>query len=246
MNRALSSLTLVRGPIEQDVLQAKLTLLATQNVFRDLGRRELAALAGIGRARVWQAGVMIFQRGDRGGRDLILISSGRVRLSVLSMEGRELSLRHVSGGGMIGELAVLGCMDRTADATAVTEVTALVIPGADLDRVLEQHPAILRAFVRFLCERLRSTTDQLEAIALYSLEARLARLLLGFQPDGGAPQFALRLPYTQSEIADLIGASRPKVNQAFARLEDAGAIRRRQGQIICDTALLTDCADGAV
>ena len=246
MNRALSALTLVRGSVDQDLLQAKLTLLATQNVFQGLGPPELAALARIGRARVWSAGMTIFQRGDTAGHDLILISSGRVRLSVLSMEGRELSLRHVAGGGMIGELAVLGGMDRTADATAVTEVTALVIPGVDLDRVLDEHPAILRAFLGFLCERLRSTTDQLEAIALYGLEARLARLLLGFRPDGDAPHFILRLPYTQSEIADLIGASRPKVNQSFARLEEAGAIRRRKGQIICDTGLLMDSADGPI
>jgi CRP/FNR family transcriptional regulator, cyclic AMP receptor protein len=246
MSSAISALTLVQGPADQDLVQAKLVLLATQKVFRDLDLRALQALAGVGRARVWQAGAMIFQRGDTGGRDLILISSGRVRLSVLSMEGRELSLRHVAGGGMIGELAVLGGMDRTADATAVTEVTALVIPGADLERVLDQYPAILRAFVRFLCERLRSTTDQLETIALYGLEARLARLLLGFKPDADAPRFTLRLPYTQTEVADLIGASRPKVNQAFARLEEAGAIRRRKGQIICDTGLLMDSADGPI
>jgi CRP/FNR family transcriptional regulator, cyclic AMP receptor protein len=244
MTRAASALSLVRSPAQQGATHAKRILLATQKVFCSLGSRELTALADISRTKFWNAGATIFQRGDTYQPDLIMISSGRVRLSVLSTEGRELSLRHVSDGGMIGELAVLGWMDRTADATAVTNVTALAIPGAELDRVLADHPTILRAFVGFLCERLRHTTDQLESIALYSLEARLARLLLSLHPEGDASHFALRLPYTQSEIADLIGASRPKVNQAFARLEQLGAIRRGHGNIICNTALLLDSADG--
>ncbi len=240
MSGAGAALALVRSP----ALQERLAVLETQKVFHDLGQREMTALAEIARARVWTAGAMIFQRGDADQPDLIMISSGRVRLSVLSAEGRELSLHHVGAGGMIGELAVLGWGERTADATAVTDVTALAIAGSDLDRVLTEHPAILRRFVGFLCTQLQRTTDQLEAIALYSLEARLARLLLCQRPAGDAPQFALRLAYTQSEVADLIGASRPKVNQAFARLEQIGAIRRLKGGIICDRALLVESADG--
>ena len=93
---------------------------------------------------------------------------------------------------------------------------------------------LAQAAIRHLCKLLRYTTDHIETIALYSLEARLARFLLA-QSDGGA-SFALTL--NQSEIADLIGASRPKVNQALASFEEAGAIIRNGAAVTCDRAAL--------
>jgi CRP/FNR family cyclic AMP-dependent transcriptional regulator len=223
-------------------------LFRAQRLFADLDGSDAEAVAALARRRAWAAGTTIFQRGDAG-REMILVTSGRIRLSVLSAEGRELGLRHAEAGALIGEIAVLDGGPRSADATAATDVEALVIAKPDLDRLIAARPQIALAFLRFLCGRLRDTTEQLETVALYKLEARLARFLLGLvrqrtagKETGDSVRF--ELPFNQSEIADVIGASRPKVNRAFADLEEAGAVRRTDDGLVCRLGRLAEIAEG--
>jgi CRP/FNR family cyclic AMP-dependent transcriptional regulator len=217
-------------------------------LFADLAPPDAEAVAALARRRTYSAGTVIFQRGDPG-REMILVTAGRIRLSVLSAEGRELGLRHAEPGTLIGEIALLDGGPRSADATAATDAEALVVSKSDLDRLIAARPQIALAFVRFLCARLRDTTEQLETVALYRLEARVARFLLGFvrqragnREVGGTVRF--ELPFNQTEIADVIGASRPKVNRAFADLEAAGAIARTDDGLVCRLARLSAIAEG--
>jgi CRP-like cAMP-binding protein len=147
---------------------------------------------------------------------------------------------------MVGEIGVLGAASHDDDAKAVTEVAALAISRRDVHRLRAERPAIAGALIAALCHRARTTADQLESIALYGVEARLARLLLGqARAAGAAPSVLIDLALTQSEIAELIGASRPKVNQAFARLEAAGAVRRTPRGLSCEIGPLAARAQRA-
>ena len=96
-----------------------------------------------------------------------------------------------------------------------------------------------------LCRRLRDTTDQLEAIALYPIEVRLARFLL-VALQGRTASEGKRVPldigFSQSELAQLLAASRPKVNVALGMLEAEGAIRRTMDRLFCDPAILARIA----
>ena len=89
--------------------------------------------------------------------------------------------------------------------------------------------------------RLRDTTTQLEAIGLASLEVRLAGFLLAALGNRRAlvgKRVALELGFSQGELSHLLGASRPKVNEAMGMLEKAGALRRTQDRIFCDPGKL--------
>jgi CRP-like cAMP-binding protein len=127
---------------------------------------------------------------------------------------------------------------RSADATAVNKVTALSLSKPAFKRLMDTHPLIGEAAVRFLCSRVREADQQLEAIALYPIEGRLARFFLAAarQKSPGAQEgrVEIELPMSQSELALLIGASRPKVNTALSLLESSGALERNEGRIICD------------
>ncbi len=179
----------------------------------------------------------IFARGDPG-RDIYFVMTGRVRLSVLTPEGRELSFAHAEAGQIFGEIAVLDGGMRTADATAVTKVQSLALSKAALMRLMETRPKVSEGVIKFLCNRVREADQQLEGIALYPIEIRLARFFLaaarqkaGAKAEG---KVLLDLPISQSELALLIGASRPKVNAALALLEDGGSIVRSDGGFTCD------------
>ena len=112
------------------------------------------------------------------GREIYLVVSGRVRLSVLTAEGRELSFAHAEPGAIFGEIAMLDGGPRSADATAVNKVSALSLSKPAFKRLMETQPHVARAAVRFLCSRIREADQQLEAIALYPIEGRLARFFL--------------------------------------------------------------------
>jgi CRP-like cAMP-binding protein len=224
---------------------ATLEMLAKTALFGALEDADRRAVAQEMRDTTFDAGQVVFARGDPG-RDLYLVSQGRVRLSVLTSEGRELSFAHAEPGQIFGEIAVLDGGARTADATAVTKVAALTLSKAAFMRLIEARPVLREAVIKFLCSRVREADHQLEGIALYPIEVRLARFFLAAARQKGPlepeSKIVIDLPISQSELALLIGASRPKVNAALALLEDGGAIERSEGRFTCDVDELENIA----
>lgn len=224
---------------------ALLALLSATPLFSSLNGDDLALVAERMRPVDFGNGQVIFSRGDSG-RDIYLVVSGRVRLSILTAEGRELSLAHATAGQFFGEIAALDGKARTADATAISAVSAMLLPHSALQGLLEKHPRVALAIITFLCARLRETDDKMEAIALHPIETRLARFLLSAlalqSPGQSGAAVKLDLGMSQSELALLIGASRPKVNTALTVLEDRGAFTREGARFVCDTDVLADVA----
>ena len=220
-------------------------LLAQTELFGMLAPDALEQIASRFHTAQFKRGQTIYERGDAGNA-LHLIRSGQIRFSVVSGEGRELSVRVAKAGEVIGEIAVLDRQPRTATAVALTAVTAHSLSRTELDRLLLQDPQFARNAIDFLCHRLRDTTDQLELIALYPVEVRLARFLLvalkgQIGPSG--KRIPLELGFSQGELAQLLGASRPKVNLALGILEEAGAIGRTSDRLFCDPEVLARIAE---
>jgi CRP-like cAMP-binding protein len=221
-------------------------LLAGTKLFGSLGDTDRQTIAKQMRPVSYDNGQMIFARGDEGS-DIYLLTAGRVRLSVFSNEGRELAFLNAGPGEVFGEIAALDGGVRTADARALSAVKAMALSRASLKRLIETTPAISDAAVRFLCARLRTTNDVFEAVALHSIEVRLARFLLsamkfrGIEPRDG--KATIDLGMSQIEIALLIGASRPKVNLALQALEADAALKRDGNGLILFTDKLKLVAD---
>jgi CRP/FNR family cyclic AMP-dependent transcriptional regulator len=223
------------------------TLLLTRtDLFRGLESTYLAACAAAFRPVKFAKGETLFARGETGNR-LYLIADGRVRVAVITDEGRELSFRHATAGDLVGEIAALDGGPRSADALALSAVQAYSLERGTLTDLCASHPAILTALVRYLCRRIRDTSNQLEAIAFYPIEMRLARFLLvalGDRKMENGKRIPLDLGFSQAELAQLLGASRPKVNAALGLLEENDAIKRTIDRIFCDPAKLALIAQG--
>jgi CRP/FNR family cyclic AMP-dependent transcriptional regulator len=224
------------------------TLLGRTDLFCSLGEADCGAVAAQMREANYESGQLIFNRGDPG-KELHLVVEGRVRLSVLSVEGRVLSFGHAIRGDIFGDIATLDGQSRTADATALTQVTTMTLARASLKRLMETRPELAQAAVASVCRRLRATSDQIEAIVLHLVEARLARFLLTAialkgKGDAGTQPVALDLGMSQTELGLLLGASRSKVNEALATLEKLGAIHHTAGHIECNVGALQTVAQG--
>jgi CRP-like cAMP-binding protein len=215
-------------------------------LFAGLEPASLAALAGVTRRQSWGAGALIFQRGDEGSH-MLAVLSGRIRLSLSTAQGKELVLRHLGPGDVLGELALVDGQPRSADAAALEPVSALVIQRAPFLGIAGRDPGLGLALARYLCAMLRQTNFQMESIALYDLQMRVVRFLLFSlrQIHGAAlpDRAVLTLALNQSELSAVLGASRPKINQVLQGLAAAGAIRREGDQVVCLCARLLELSE---
>jgi CRP/FNR family cyclic AMP-dependent transcriptional regulator len=215
-------------------------LVRGTELFKDLTAGDQALCAGKFRKLCFAKGQILFGRGDAG-THLYLVAGGQVRLAIGTADGRELSFQIAVAGDLIGEIAVLDGSPRSAEATALTPVMTYALERNAFRALWTAHPNISNAIIAFLCHRLRDASDRLEGVALYPMEVRLARFLLVALGDRAAPpgrRVPLELGYSQSELAMLLGASRPKVNTALGTLEDSGAIGRTADRLFCDPAKL--------
>jgi CRP-like cAMP-binding protein len=215
-------------------------------IFEEFPAELIAEVAALAQIRRWPAGAVIFQRGDEG-NFMILITQGRIKASLITPQGKELSLRYFEAGALIGEMSILDDEPRSADATASVATEGYVIAKKGFQVLLAQHKTATDAVMRFLCRRVRETTQQLETMALYDLDSRVARFFLAtlHQIHGSdLPERAnLHLELSQSEIASILGASRPKVNRSLLLLEQSGAIKRSGSRVDCDISQLLRLAE---
>lgn len=220
-------------------------VLGKTALFGPLTSADRQAIADQMRTSTFKQGQIIFARGDPS-RDIYLVVEGRVRLSVFSPDGRTLSFKHANAGDTFGEIACLDGGLRSTDAIAIAHTRAVILPQARFNSLIETNARVARAAIAFLCQRLRETSEQSEAIALHPIETRLARFFLSRckNRDAGAKP-SLNLGMSQNELALLVGASRQKVNAALALLENAGAIKRSGMVIACNISKLERMAASA-
>lgn len=215
-------------------------------IFEEFSRELIDELAGLAQFRRWPAGTVIFQRGDEGNY-MILLTGGRIKVSLFTTHGKELSLRHFEPGALLGEMSVLDGQPRSADATAAVASEGYIVSRKEFRALMSRSREAADAVVNFLCNRLRETNQQLETIALYNLDARVARFLLAslqqIHGEDLPDEARLQMGLSQVEFGAILGASRPRINRAILTLEEAGAIKRHGNIIDCKIPLLLQFAD---
>jgi CRP/FNR family cyclic AMP-dependent transcriptional regulator len=226
----------VRGAASADTEQVVAALRAIP-LFRVLGEEGILATARAGTARRYAAGQFICYQGDPGDR-LYVILDGLVKIVFTSERGDEMVLNTQGKAEISGELAVLDGSPRSASIVAVEPTYVFMLPRAQLLDLIRQHPALADEFLRMLGQRVRRLTEQAGDLAFLDLAARLAKLLLQLaEKHGRLAEGILDRRLTQSDLAAMIGASRPAVNRALQSLAARGLIAV-QGQSI----LLRDVA----
>ncbi|MBR1192754.1 Crp/Fnr family transcriptional regulator [Bradyrhizobium sp. AUGA SZCCT0240] len=222
------------------------SLLSKTELFKGLALEDLEACIPSFREAKFKKGQALFTRGERA-TGLYLVAEGRVRLAIATEDGRELSFRHATAGELLGEIAALDGGTRSADATALTAVTTYRLDKEDFRKLWTARPVLSERLISFLCSRLRDTSGQLESIALHPMHVRLARFFLvaiGDRKPVPGKRLPLDLGMSQGELALLLGASRPKINEALGKLEEVGAIGRTLDRIFCDPLKLAE-VDGS-
>jgi CRP-like cAMP-binding protein len=203
--------------------------LAACRLFSGLDDRAMELVANALRVRRFRRGEVIFHAGDPGD-SLFIVAAGSVKITVTSEDGAEPAILTTIGrGGFFGELALLDGAPRSATAAAADAVETLVLRRDAFDRLVDTEVGLRRTLLGALAGEIRRLTAQVEDLHFLDLPGRLARhLLREIDGDDDRPtsnEARLPWPYTQGELASMIGGSRQSVNRLLADFVDQGLLR---------------------
>ena len=209
-------------------------------LFAGLDDAGLSLVSSALRGRRFRRGEVIFHEGDPGD-SLSIVAKGSVKILVTPEDGAEPAILTTIGpGGFFGELALLDGHARSATAVAVDPVETYVLRRDAFDRLVDTEPALRHALLGALAGEIRRLTAQLQDLHFLDLPGRLARHLLRRieTPDGRLPSGEVRLPwpYTQGELAGMIGGSRQSVNRLLADLVGEGLLRFDGDELVISDA----------
>jgi CRP-like cAMP-binding protein len=185
-------------------------------------------LASIGAGRTlrhYRAKQAIFSQGDRADA-VFYMREGKVRLSVLSKQGKEATIALLGAGDFLGE----GCIAsdqpiRLATATALTDCSLLKIDKNRMIRTLHEEHGFSDMFVAYVIERHNRTQADLVDQLFNSSEKRLARALLLLSRVGKKAKSETVVPrVSQETLAEMIGTTRSRVNFFMNKFRRLGFI----------------------
>jgi CRP/FNR family transcriptional regulator, cyclic AMP receptor protein len=215
--------------------------LQTVPFFTNLKRDETGELAGHLVMRHFNRGQIIFHHGDPGGL-LYIISKGKVKITHSTPEGQEALLAILKAGDFFGELALLDDSPRSATAEALEPTDTLTLHRDDFRRFIHSNPDFAMQVLQTMARHIRRLNSQLSDIFFLDLPGRLARTLLRLAEKHGQPVeegILIDLALTQTDLAEMIGATRVSINKTLGRFRRAGWIKAKGRRFtILDSAAL--------
>jgi CRP/FNR family cyclic AMP-dependent transcriptional regulator len=223
-------------------VQAAITTeaLAAMPLFRDISEADLSSVGSLLRARRLPASTNLFSV-EQPGEIAYIILSGTIKVHVEQADGSDVILAILGRGEILGEMSLVDRIGRSASAATMEESMLLWLDRSTFWELIERIPALNRNLVSILSRRLRLANTRIQSLATEDVSSRIARQLLAFAREYGEPlgdgQLRIPLRLTQSDLAELVGATRVRVNQTLAAL-------RREKQISIDENYRITVHDG--
>jgi CRP/FNR family transcriptional regulator, cyclic AMP receptor protein len=209
-------------------------ILSDIRLFEGLTPVQLDWVAQRAHRRVFPAdrNVMLI---EQPGEAVYIILHGTVKVYT-EQGGRDAILSILGSGDLIGEMSLIDSVGRSASVVTLEDSLMLWMDKTTFYHMLDHFPPIARNLVKILSARVRLSDQMIQSLATLDVNGRVARQLLAFaerygqDADGG---LKIRITLTQGDIADLVGASRKRVNQAMVLFKDQGlAVTDTDGRIV--------------
>jgi len=184
--------------------------LATAAVGRDISRHSKKEV--------------IFAQGDAADA-VFYIKKGKVKVAVLSKDGKEAVVALLGPNEFVGEGCLIGQPKRLATASAMTECETMRVAKTEIQRVIHDEPAFSEMFVSHILTRNARVEEDLVDQLFNSTEKRLARLLLllaNFGKEGRPEPILAKI--SQETLAEMIGTTRSRVSHFMNKFRQLGFI----------------------
>lgn len=201
-------------------------LLRTVPIFSELSDPDIGSLARLATRRRFPRDTVVFFENEEGDT-FFMIVEGRIKVTILGDDGREIILSVLGPGDFFGEMALLDNEPRSATTIAVEETELLTLQRVDFQSVLADNRSITSALIKVLTARLRRANHQISTLALLDVYGRVARVILDMAREEGKRLKDGRIAFrraTHQEIANRIGTTRETVTRMLKDLERQGLI----------------------
>lgn len=202
-------------------------ILGAASYFSKLDADTLSLVARTARRQVYQPGQVVLIEGQPNA-GLFVIESGWLKVTKISVEGREQVLETLGRGDSFNAVSVFTGAPNQATVETLEEAIVWLVPRQAMLKLLDDNPALARVIIQELAGRVTHLITLVEDLSLRSVKARLARLLLEHAQDETLPR---RRWATQAEMAARLGTVPDVLNRALRKLAEAGLVQVNRHQI---------------
>jgi len=208
-------------------------MLGKIDLFKNLTPDELKELEPYFHLVTYKKKEEIFTEGDQP-EWFYIVSKGKVKVTKLSHEGKEIILEIISPTDIFGGVAVLRNFPYPANASAMENSEVLKISRKNLMRLVDRFPNLMYCIALQLGDRMKSSYDSLKNIALERVEARIAALLIklahkiGVETKSGT---VIDMRLTKQDVADMVGTTVETSIRTFSKFKKQGLLSDANGKI---------------
>lgn len=238
--------------VEVDVTRSQLPVVRAQSedlcvarvpIFQGLGHEQQVGVAQLAHPRQLARGEQVYAVGEAASQ-LLVVHTGSVKISRVSVDGFEHVIRVLQPGDFVGESAFLTGRNPDHFATALEAASMCTFRHEDLEQLVRTHPSIVLRMLEAVSRRLGDAESRLNALLSGDVSSRLADYLLslrGSPTDGGT---AVRLPLAKKDIASLIDTTPESLSRQLRRLRESGVVTGRGARdlVIHDVDALLELA----
>ncbi len=204
------------------------------DLFKNLSDEELKELSAYITTVEFRKKDDIFTEGDAP-EWFYIVSTGKVKVTKISHDGKEIILEIISPHDIFGGVAVLRNFPYPANAVAMEDSEILKISRKNLMRLVDRFPNLMYFIALQLGDRMKSSFDTLKNIALERVEARIAALLLKLGNKVGVETregLLIDMRLTKQDVADMVGTTVETSIRTFSKFKKDGLVMDSDGKVI--------------
>jgi len=207
-----------------DVIRPEKVMLKVIPFFSDLSGSQLESIGSHAALRSYEKGEVILRQGDVADSFYVIVS-GQVKVFMTDPADaeREVILRTLAAGDFFGEIPMFDHEPRSASVAALEQCHVQILSYRSFQKAIERSPDIAKRVLATLANRLRNANRKIGSLALLDISSRVSRTLLELAIVSNGRR-VVGEPFTQKDLASMIGASREMVNRTLKDLEGEGYI----------------------
>jgi len=195
-------------------------------IFAELDDVTLNIISNLGIRKTFKKdSVVLFEK--EVGSALFVIISGRVKISRVSDDGKEVILSILSDSDFFGEMAIIDGQSRSANVTAMDDTEILIVQRNEFLKLLHDYPEISISLLQELTKRLRIADMKIKSLSLKDAEGKVATVILQLADDIGKIKQGTveidKLPF-QHDLANMAGTSRETISRTLHSFAKKGLV----------------------
>ncbi|WP_219374605.1 Crp/Fnr family transcriptional regulator [Bacillus mycoides] len=194
-------------------------------IFKTLSEEEIGNIASMTKHKKFKKGQPLILEGDKSDT-LFIINSGQVKLSTLTLQGKEQILHILTSGESFCELNIFNYDEKSNfSAYAIEDTQICMLKKENMDYIMERNPSIALKLLKIVTKRLAKIENLVQHLATNNPEVRIAHILLEFCDKYGKSTedgILINLPLTREELANYAGVTRETISRKLNKFESLG------------------------